>query len=110
MKTYNGIELLQAIKEGELIKGQELKDEHGNIYRVTSFVGLLEDEQHNDIASVMELDDFIHTDFTLIEEEPDIDIQSIEEHQVMTTHGEEVNKINQIIKAIKQLDRQINNK
>ena len=70
---------------------------------------MIEDEYGTSITDENTLDYLLHMEFTLIEENQDIDIQSIEEHQVMTTHGEEVNKINQIIKAIKQLDRQINN-
>lgn len=122
MKTYTGIELLQAIKDGELIKGQELKDEHGNIYTVTDTVDLLRDNGWNAITDEMNLDVFIHTEFTLIEENQDIDIQSIEEldeEEAYTnidlttrwTRAEDilVKKLNESIQAIKQLDRQINN-
>jgi len=53
-------------------------------------------------------------EFILIEEEPDIDIQSIKELRKSIgswTYEEKIisNKVNEILEAIKQLDRQINN-
>ena len=70
------------------------------------------------------LDDLLYTEFTLIEKDPDINIQDIREQDIISgfyknpTQNEEdlfsnvksnQYKINELIRAIKQLDRQINN-
>lgn len=85
---------------------------------------MIEDEYGTSITDENTLDYLLHMEFTLIEENPDINIQDIREQNIISgfyknpTQNEEdlfsnvksnQYKINELIQAIKQLDRQINN-
>ena len=104
MKTYKFIDLLREIKEGKLESRTKLKDDQGNIYEITDTNNLIEDEHCNPITIEFPLEDLLYTEFTVIKE--NLDIQDISE---IYSASDTDDKINEIIRAIKQLDRQINN-
>lgn len=79
---------------------------------------MIEDEYGTSITDENTLDYLLHMEFTLIEENQDMDIQSIEKldmckfgHNNTISQQEAwfIEKVNELIQAIKQLDRQINN-
>lgn len=111
-KTYTGMELLQAIKSGEIKNGNRFKIINGGL---EDFIAWIEDKN-------LKIDMFgkegwlgtnslIESDYELLDE--DIDIQEIEEYKSEYTmncvESEIKDKINELIKAVKQLDNKINN-
>lgn len=117
MKTYTGIELLEAIEEKEIEEGTRFKIING---AYDGFVAYIEDENIKvnmfGREGVLGTKALIESEFKELEKE-DIDIQEIEEipNEVMRDDWRYYvpvvfNKINELVIAIKQLDRQINNK
>lgn len=120
MKTYTGIELLEAIEEKEIEEGTRFKIING---AYDGFVAYIEDENIKvnmfGREGVLGTKALIESEFEELEKE-DIDIQAIEEFIIPDNVSErivnEVNiikifeKQNKLIQAVKQLDRQINNK
>ena len=109
MKVYNGIELLKAVKDGEIKEGDKFK--LNNQYAAQLFFDGYTFRWDDDNAEILKVDIFTCFLFTLIEKK-DIDIQNIEELDVQENQFNTYNKtlkINELIQAIKQLDRQINN-
>ena len=124
MKTYTGIELLEAIEEKEIEEGTRFKIING---AYDGFVAYIEDKNIKvnmfGAEGVLGTKALIESEFEELENQ-DIDIQSIEEFKLESYEEwlntseedlykaieEEYKKYNQMIRAIKQLDRQINNK
>ena len=129
MKKYFGEwyfeDIVAHIDKFEL--GTKIKSETGDVYNLDQAEG--EGKQRkfsrwNGTRLRFMTYENIGKKFEIIEEEPEIDIQQIEELEVenhggikvMTENGEmtissdETNRINQLIKAVKQLDKKINNK
>ena len=108
MKTYKGYELIGKINELPL--GTKIQSCDREIYelvensicRTFSRKGR---KQTRFLTYIM-----LSKEFELIEENQDIDIQSLKENN-SCNHRSDVNQdnINLLIRAIKQLDRQINN-
>ena len=119
-KTYKGYELIKEIAEGNIKDGTRFKDSSGNVYIKTNDVGYLEDEKgHTILDCFYSLDELALCTFTLIEDNNEIDIDSIEElpewvtrrnGEVTQSEGKRLEmayKINELIQAIKQHDREI---
>lgn len=127
-KTYTGIELLEAIKNKEIKENTNFIDEYNcnYIYKLDGIEGdltLYRQEQYYE-DSIPDYSVFVDNIFTVVENEY-IDIQSIEEFEIdknnyiqtelgaFKTRKMDIaflNKINELAKGIKQIDRQINNK
>ena len=115
MKTYNGIELLQAIKEGEIKSGTNIEVHDLSVLdRLVTTISVNSDRgltwKTGEFDTSFLLNDYYYFKIT------DIDIQKIEEipNEVMRDDWRYYvplffNKINELVRAIKQLDRQINN-
>ena len=108
MKTYKGYELLKAIANNEIKEGtkfknlnQKVKSDNSHIYTYNhnNFIGRWGGT--NIIA-------ILNDEFELIEEQEDIDIQSIEELYIGDVTTEDKLKINELVRAVKQLDKKIN--
>ena len=109
-KIYKGWELIKAIADGKIKKGSRFRDTYSEyIYKRNSFGDLeLKREDGEELTSP----DYSYfaekdNDFELIEDE--IDIDNIEEYK--QEHAERCididirNKINELIKVVKQIDR-----
>lgn len=113
MKVYNGIELLKAAKDGEIKEGDMFK--LNNQYAAQLFFDGYTFRWDDDNAEILKVDIFTCFLFTLIEENQDIDIQSIEEIDAENySYNTELTiaileQQNQMLKWAKQLDRKINN-
>ena len=115
MKTYNGIELLQAIKDGEIKSGTSIEVHDLSVLdRLVTTISVNRDRglawKTGEFDTSFLLNDYYYFKIT------DIDIQEIEEipNEVMRDDWRYYvpiffNKINELVRAIKQLDRQINN-
>lgn len=111
-KIYKGWELMRDIAEGKIEEGSEFniyKDKEMYFDRPAIYAnGVL---RHNGIlvTEFVSLEKMMQLDFELIEEEQDIDIQRIEEFSSeYTMNNVEIqlqDKINQILLALKQLDK-----
>lgn len=130
-KTYKFIDLLSEIELGnikERTKIEMINKEDTWKEELIYLNGDLITECGDDIFETYTLLTILHSEFTLIEEEPkEIDIQEIEEIDLFD-NGQNFNDtkftigcydgnfikiadiINELIKAVKQLDRKINNK
>ena len=111
-KHINGWELIKAIESGEIKEGTKLKDSYKE-YVVRCGHLTYNDKHFNAMTidkSCVNCWDLINNHFELIEEQQDIDIQAIEEIEYpvhnLTRDLRDV-KINKLIQAIKQLDRNI---
>lgn len=113
-KTYTGIELLEAIESGEIKEGTRFKDSYGINYIYEKDSGgelILYKQETYYTGNVPDYSLFVDNIFTVVENE-DIDIQSIEEfksdYMMSNVEYQIQDKINEVIRAVKQLDRQIN--
>ena len=106
-KIYKGWELIQAIADGEIKNGSRF-----NVHRTYSAIAVLEDrilhiEDGNKI--ILTTNDLLIYTFELIEDE--INIDSIEEYK--QEHTERCididirNKMNEILQAVKQIDKRV---
>ena len=106
-KIYKGWELMKAIADGEIKEGSRF-----NVHRTYSAIAVLEDrilhlEDGN--KRILTTNDLLIYTFELIEDE--IDIDSIEEYK--QEHSERCidvdirNTINQLIQAVKQIDKRV---
>lgn len=111
-KIYKGWELIKAIADGKIKKGSRFRDTYSEyIYKRNSFGDLeLKREDGEELTSP----DYSYfaekdNDFELIEDE--IDIDNIEEYK--QEHTERCididirNKINELIKVVKQIDKRV---
>ena len=110
-KIYKGWELMKAIEEGKIKNGSRF-----NVYRTYSAIAVLEDrilhiEDGN--KRILTTNDLLIYTFELIEDEPiDIDkieeLLKIEEYEVDKTDTIiNRNKINELVQAVKQLNKEI---
>lgn len=120
-KIYKGYELFKAISEGNIEENTKFKIK--SIYYVIDkqevmFNGnnlLLKDGR--DFFAVYFLDTILACDFIILEENSEIDIQEIEEYE-FPSYADKLtpieNKLLELVnahtKAIKQLDRKVNEK
>lgn len=106
-KIYKGWELIKAIEDGEIKNGSRF-----NVHRTYSAIAVLEDrilhlEDGN--KRILTTNDLLIYTFELIEDE--INIDSIEEYK--QEHTERCididirNKMNEILQAVKQIDKRV---
>ena len=106
-KIYKGWELMKAIADGEIKEGSRF-----NVHRTYSAIAVLEDrilhlEDGN--KRILTTNDLLIYTFELIEDE--INIDSIEEYK--QEHTERCididirNKMNEILQAVKQIDKRV---
>ena len=112
MKTYTGIELLQAIAKNEIKENTKFIDKYNinYIYKLDGIEGelaLYKQEQYYE-DSIPDYSMFIDNTFAEIKEEQDIDIQGIKKVDLSDDIEDIVDKVNDLIKAVKQLDRKTN--
>ena len=111
-KTIKVIDLLNKISNGEEVP-KKIKVFNHIFKRKLDIDGL---SYYLDLDGYLPLLSFIsgtatlNTEVEIIEEEPEIDIQGIEELEKKTGCAESNSKINELIKAIKQLDKKIKEK
>lgn len=120
-KEYKGWDLLKEIADGNIKEGTKFRDNY-NIYILRK--DGIGDELTLFNKETYETPDYSYfadndNTFEIIEEEPEIDIQSYKELLLEPLTEEKYNnsdiymlgtQINALIKAVKQLDNQINNK
>ena len=106
-KIYKGWELIKAIADGEIKNGSRF-----NVHRTYNAIAVLEDRiLHFEDGSkrILTTNDLLIYTFELIEDE--IDIDSIEEYkQEYTERCIDVdirNKMNEILQAVKQIDKRV---
>lgn len=106
-KIYIGWELMKAIADGEIKEGSKIKiNEDIYIFCEGNFIGDITGYYLTDIYNDI---DFATAKFELIED--GIDIDNIEEYK--QEHTERCididirNKINELIKAVKQIDKRV---
>ena len=106
-KIYKGWELIQAIADGEIKNGSRF-----NVHRTYSAIAVLEDrilhiEDGN--KRILTTNDLLIYTFELIEDE--INIDSIEEYKQEHTEWcidiDIRNKMNEILQAVKQIDKRV---
>lgn len=110
MKTYKGYELLKAIANNEIKEGtkfknlnQKVKSDNSHIYAYNhnNFMGRW--GRPNIIA-------ILNDEFEIIEEQEEIDIQEIKELYIGDVTTEDKLRINELVRAVKQLDKKIKEK
>lgn len=120
MKTYTGIELLQAIRNEEIKGGTKIEvhdlsvlDRVVTVIQVNERKGL--EWKNGEFDTSMLLNDYYY--FKPIEEPEEIDIQAIEElreDRYFPQWKDEAvcqrERLNLILKAVKQIERQLNNR
>ena len=115
-KTYKGWELMKAIADGEIKEGSRF-----NVHRTYSAIAVLEDRiLHFEDGSkrILTTNDLLIYTFELIEDE--IDIDSIEElndtcydvnimsdDDLESYHNKTRTTINEILQAVKQIDKKV---
>lgn len=106
-KIYKGWELIKAIEDGEIKNGSRF-----NVHRTYSAIAVLEDrilhlEDGN--KRILTTNDLLIYTFELIEDE--INIDSIEEYKQEHTerciYVDIRNKLNEILQAVKQIDKRV---
>ena len=116
-KVLEGWELLKEISEGNIKEGTKFKiiQKYGNytyakLYKTGNLLNLMNEEFENPLVANWLID----TEFEIIEEPKEINIQDIEEMNYLEDcecDTEAIiyrDKINEIIKAIKQIDNKLN--
>ena len=105
---YKGYELLKAIADGEIKDGTKFKCLNekpmqyytdSNIYRY-EHGSLLGKFGGFNILSI------VNKDFEIVQKQDEIDIDSIEELEGIVEYSTERNTINQLIQAVKQLNKE----
>lgn len=102
-KIYKGWELIKAIEDGEIKNGSRF-----NIHRTYSAIAVLEEgmlHMENGNKRILTTNDLLIYTFELIQDE--IDIDSIEELKGIVEYSTERNTINQLIQAVKQIDKRV---
>jgi hypothetical protein len=106
---YKGYELLKAIADGEIKEGTKFKCLNekpmqyypdSNIYRYEhgNFLGRF---GGFNILSI------VNKDFEIVQKQEEIDIDSIEELEGKVEYSTERNTINQLIQAVKQINKKV---
>lgn len=111
-KVYKGYELLKAIADGEIKEDTKFREMEENRYYIVKDRKLWEKEDTGIYNSKLESLQITYGVFELIEDEVDIDnieeLLNIEEYEVDKTDVVlNRNKINELIKAVKQLNKEI---
>lgn len=111
----DGVEILRMIRDGEIEDKTRIKDEEYEdvIFeydtRRDGFITI--DEAENSIMNYYTDKDFASTKFEILsEEDEEIDIQAIKELEVFeerVTTAKIIDTINDLVKAIKQIDKKI---
>lgn len=106
-KIYKGWELMKKIADGEIKKNQNIrikfKDNSGEIF---VFDGTeIIDITHKNIFDIYGTLTVLKSDIELLQDE--IDIDSIEELEGKIEYSTERNTINQLIQAVKQLNKEV---
>lgn len=114
MKVYKGYELLKAIADGEIKEDTKFREMEENRYYIVKDRKLWEQEDTGIYNSKLESLQITYGVFELIEDET-IDIETIDEltDESKGTAGEFnaiKNKINELVQAVKQLNREQLNK
>ena len=103
-KIYKGWELIKAIEDGEIKNGRRI-----NIHRTYSAIAVLEEgmlHMENGNKRILTTNDLLIYTFELIQDE--IDIDSIEElTQNCFDDWTEAKKINELVQAVKQIDKRV---
>ena len=112
MKTFKGYELLKAIADGEIKEDTKFREMVENRYYIFKDRELWEQEDTGIYNSKLDNLQIIYGAFELIEDEIDIDsieeILKIEEYEVDKTDTViNRNKINELVQAVKQLNKEI---
>ena len=115
-KIYKGYELIKAMANGEINYGTKFKIKDWNeivvyeqsnlIFREILGTGEEGNNYGKTIFDLWNLDYILSANFELIEEDT-IDIESIEELNELSDCEERNMKINEIIRAVKQLNKEI---
>lgn len=110
--VVDGVELLRMIRDGEIEEYKDIKDLESN--RLYYFDGhnIVDRENYKNLLSNIPDLSFTKKQFEILsEEEEEIDIDSIEELKFLTGANDNEldigNKLNEVIKAVKQLNRKI---
>lgn len=112
-KTIKIIDLLNKIANGEEVPIKI--NYHGDLYVWSKERQFYELENKNFIYLSFETKE-LNDEVEIIEEQEEIDIQSIKEMEKMITHGYGSNeteiayKVNELVQAVKQLDKNIKEK
>ena len=114
-RTYKGYELMKEIAEDKIKDGTKFKCINEDVILQIIFDGseLILDESKDSLFDRWILIAVLNSDFEVIENEEEIDIQGIEEYEEIaiqcTTSNSDIKslarKCNELIKAVKQLDR-----
>lgn len=115
MKTYKGYELLKAIADGEIKDGSKIKivgrftgDLMGSyfIYDEKAFHFSIFKPDGTEYDYDVKLHDVINWKFELIEDEINIqEIEEVDEERYIVT--DVLKKINELVQAVKQLDKNL---
>ena len=119
-KDYKGYEILEKIDKGQILDGTILL--FTSTISDNKIKGVVEKKStrpqvyRENTLEVLPVSWFLNSKIEIIEEEPEIDIQGIEE--LITYEGSKAiyveaylyEKVNELIKAVKQLDKQIKEK
>lgn len=97
---YKGYELLKAIADGEIKDGSRFEAEYETFIVRDGYL-FVEHDKGQEYANSFEL----NWEFELIEDE--IDIDSIEELEGKVEYSTERNTINQLIQAVKQINKEV---
>lgn len=108
-KIYKGWELMKAIADGKIKDGTKVISKDCSNNRIICFYvnELYWKDNGESVFNSICLPDFLNDNFELIEYEVDIDIDSIEELEGIIEYSTERNTINQLIRAVKQLNREV---
>ncbi len=97
---YKGYELLKAIADGKIKEGSRFKAEYKTFIARDGYL-FVEYDNGQEYANSFEL----KWEFELIENK--IDIDSIEELEGKVAYSTERNTINQLIQAVKQINKEV---
>ena len=104
---YKGYELLEAIADGEIKNGTKVisKDCSNNRIIYFNVNELCWEDNGESVFNSIYLLDFLNYNFKLIEDK--IDIDNIEELEGIVEYSTERNTINQLVQAVKQLNKEV---
>ena len=114
-KIYKGYKLIKAIVDGEIKEGQQFNIyENGKLYFDTPVYYRNEVLRHNGtlLTEFLTLRNILNLDFELIEDE-EIDIDNIEELDIYEENvpkGNIIDKINELVQAVNQLEKRTRKK
>lgn len=106
-KIYKGYELIKAIADGEIKEGSEFIIKYGEFNDFHAFY------KNDEIRTYLfgkeyklTTKDFAESEFELIEDEVDIDnIEELDIYEENVTKGNIIDKINELVQAVNQLEK-----